>query len=119
MSGLNHLFLYVISLFLFHEVWNQNVPNKDQIDTTMEYFPEDSYDQKNVAEEYIMLGLRTNRGISFLQFEKMSGKCLRSEKQVFLQKCQTEEYIVIDGDNLRLTEKGFYLSTAIIGEILA
>ena len=72
-----------------------------------------------LAEEYVMLGLRTSRGISISRYCELSGKDLLSEKEYFIKNCLKEEYIMLKGDNLRLTETGFYLSTAIIGEFLA
>ena len=60
MSCLNNLLLYVIGLFLFHEISNQNVPNRDQVDTTMEYYPEDSYDQKSKFTIIFNININSN-----------------------------------------------------------
>lgn len=72
-----------------------------------------------LAEEYVMLGLRTSNGISISRYCELSGKSLVSGKENFIENCLKEEYIRLSGDNLCLTETGFYLSTAIIGEFLA
>ena len=80
---------------------------------------EETVDRQILAEEYAMLGLRTANGISLSRYQAIAERSFAEGKDSFLQKCCHEGYLLIDGDKLRLTDKGFYVSNAIIGEFLA
>ena len=80
---------------------------------------EETLNRQILAEEYAMLGLRTADGISFRRYFDIANKPFAESKELFLQKCCKEGYVLIEGDKLRLTDKGFYVSNAIIGEFLA
>ena len=70
------------------------------------------------AEEYIMLMLRTNKGINTIEYKKRFGKLLSKN---FFDKAKLYEsngYIKIDGNSIRLTEKGYLLSNTIIADLI-
>ena len=69
-------------------------------------------------EEYIMLNLRLNEGLSGKRYYERFGKHI--DKQLF-EKAEGFEkmgLVKIDGDTIRLNEKGFLLSNTIIGELI-
>ena len=69
-------------------------------------------------EEYIMLMLRTNKGVNASEYENLFNLKLTNN---FYRKAQIYEklgYIKIDDNSIRLTEKGFLLSNAIIAELI-
>ena len=71
------------------------------------------------AEEYVMLGLRTAEGISLSQYRKMAGRSLVEGRERFISDCRHSGYLTQEEDRLALTEKGFYVSNAIIAEFLS
>ena len=69
-------------------------------------------------EEYIMLGLRLRDGISFRLFGERFGQGLPEK---YIRKARSFEkagYTEVTDEYMRLTQKGFLLSNALIGEIL-
>ena len=69
------------------------------------------------AGEYIMLGLRTVRGISSNEYTRLFKASFDSlEKK--LEQCAKWELAERQGDRWRLTPKGFLVSNRIIGELL-
>ena len=73
----------------------------------------------DLAEEYVMLGLRTSEGISLATYEQHAGHPLLKGKEEWLKQCQREGYVELEGDRLRFTEKGFYLSLGMLAELLS
>ncbi len=72
----------------------------------------------NTAEEFIMLMLRTNKGVNVIEYEKRFGKL---PPTTFFNKVKLYEangYIKTDGNSVRLTEKGFLLSNTIIADLI-
>ena len=70
------------------------------------------------AEEFVMLGLRTSEGISLSEYRARFGTdlLLGREEKIGLYRCLG--YLRISEDRLALTEAGFYLSNAIICELI-
>lgn len=69
-------------------------------------------------EEYIMLMLRTSTGIDIAEYETMFNIKLSNN---FYRKADAYKklgYIIIDDNSIKLTEKGFLLSNAIIAELI-
>ena len=69
-------------------------------------------------EEYIMLGLRTKRGISSREFSMRFGKDLFEIYGKKIEKFKNSDYILIKDGKISLSEKGFEVSNAILSEIL-
>ena len=72
-----------------------------------------------LAYEYVMLGLRTREGISLSHYQNLCGCSLLQGKESFTEQCIEQGYIEQNGDRICITEKGFYLSNAILSEFLA
>lgn len=75
-------------------------------------------DLSSEAEEYVMLGLRTAFGISLSEYRRRFGRDLLSGKEEQIALYTRLGYLCIEGDRLYLTEQGFYLSNAILCEIM-
>ena len=69
-------------------------------------------------EEYIMLGLRTKRGISADEFSARFGKDLFEIYGKKIENFKNSDYILIKDGKISLTEQGFEVSNAILSEIL-
>lgn len=72
----------------------------------------------NTAEEYIMLMLRTKNGISLTEYKDCFGE---PPSNSFYQKAEFYKkhgYMEIDGNCVRLTEKGFLMSNTIIADLI-
>ena len=86
-------------------------PTKSVCDTE-EMTPE------NTEYDYIMLALRTADGIAEEEFFSLFGHAFYENKRKLLQKYVDAGYAVYDGERTRLTHEGFYLSDAILTDIL-
>lgn len=79
-------------------------------------FPEIEDASPNFLSEYVMLGLRLCKGISLDRFSELGG-----DKTALLKACKAfllAGYMILDGDRLALTPKGFLVSNGIISEII-
>ena len=81
-------------------------------------FQEEITDEQNPdkAEEYVLLSLRLNEGISFLRYTELGGDASRlyEKAQVF----RGSGLLELDEEKIRLTPKGFLVSNSIIAELL-
>ena len=75
-------------------------------------------DLSSEAEEYVMLGLRTAFGISLSEYRARFCEDFLLGREEKLKLYEKLGYLLFEGDNIRLTEKGFYVSNAILCEIL-
>lgn len=70
------------------------------------------------AEEYIMLMLRTNRGVDTKEYKELFGSL---PPKSFFDKAklyETHGYVKTDGNSVRLTEKGFLVSNTVIADLI-
>ncbi len=91
-------------------------------DRSFESFAQDRYTDDGEGgsiEEYIMLGLRLNEGISYERFAQRFGMSIPDEYISRAGRFAGMGYTEVSSEAIKLTEKGFLLSNAIIGEILA
>ena len=65
-----------------------------------------------------MLGLRTSFGISLSEYRSRFGMDFSEGREEALALYARLGYLAAAGDRLALTEKGFYVSNAILCEIL-
>ena len=65
-----------------------------------------------------MLGLRTAFGISLSEYRTRFGEDFLFGREEKLKLYEKLGYLLFEGDTIRLTEKGFYVSNAILCEIL-
>lgn len=63
----------------------------------------------DVRTEYIMLRLRTEKGINLLDYGLRFGVPLLAEKEKEIKKLLSAKVIEINGNILKATDKGFYL----------
>ena len=66
-------------------------------------------------EEYAMLRLRLTEGLSLSEYEALGGD--KKDMKLMLSQIP-DEYVLIDGDIVSLTPKGFLVSNMIIGRLL-
>ena len=69
-------------------------------------------------DEYIMLGLRTSKGISASEFSALFGKDLFARIGEKLKPFAERGLVICDGDRIRLSEAGFEVSNTILAELL-
>lgn len=72
----------------------------------------------DVRTEYIMLRLRTEKGINLLDYGLRFGVPLLAEKEKEIKKLLSAKVIEINGNILKTTDKGFYLLNSVITELL-
>ena len=70
-------------------------------------------------EEYVMLGLRLSEGVIFRRFTERFGCCVPEEYLSNARKFIRAGYTEVTDEYMKLTQRGFLLSNALIGEILA
>ena len=69
-------------------------------------------------EEAVMLALRTTKGISISELKQNQDYDILVEKQAELKQLQKGGLIIIDSDNIRLTDKTFYLLNSIVLKLI-
>ena len=65
-----------------------------------------------------MLGLRLSKGISLKYLGRKFGVGIDEKRLKFIKRLDESGLAVFDGDNLRLTPRGFLVSNAIIAELI-
>lgn len=73
---------------------------------------------KECAYEYAMLGLRLSEGISLSEYKNKFGTDFLFGRDGKVNNYINAGYVKINGDRISLTEKGFYVSNAILTELL-
>ena len=73
---------------------------------------------KDVAEEYIFLGLRTSDGIDLNYLKNVFNLDLIADKNAFIKQITDSGHAVLDKNKLFLTEKGFLISNYIMSELI-
>ncbi len=68
--------------------------------------------------EYIMLSLRTASGLNYDRYSSVTGSDIRRERAKEIARLIKLGVIEDDGENLRATDKGFYLLDSIITELM-
>ena len=70
------------------------------------------------GEEYIIMALRTDEGVSRSVLKNRFGLELTEEQETFLSNCEKHGLVEKDGDHIRLTEEGYLLSNSILSELI-
>lgn len=78
----------------------------------------DKLSVKACMEETMFLGLRMDEGVSISEFKGRFGKAMQEVYGDTLDKLAEEALIVIEDDNVKLTEKGLEVSNAVLAEFL-
>ena len=79
---------------------------------------EEEQDEKNQMNEYVILGLRKIKGISFREFDKKFGKKFLDEYKNEVEKLLKEGLVDIDVDSIRLSKKGLDLANIVWEEFI-
>lgn len=77
-----------------------------------------NYDSVDESYEFVMLGLRLREGISLKEYESRFGISFLHGRKEIIDRLVAFGYISIEGDRLHLTEQGFYVSNAILTELI-
>ena len=80
------------------------------------YEKTDSQDER--AYEYVMLGLRLGNGFSLDEFKEKFGYDFLSGREQTVRGLLSAGYAVINGSRLALTERGMYVSNAILTDLI-
>lgn len=70
-----------------------------------------------LAEERIMMGLRTRKGVSFEELEKRYQYSLNERQLSYLEDRQSEDKVELE-DSIKLTDKGITIADAIILDLI-
>ncbi len=73
---------------------------------------------ENRAYDYVMLALRTACGVCEEEYRLLFGKSFYDEKRAEIDRYIRQGYMEYDGKRTRLTERGFYVSDAILITLL-
>ena len=75
-------------------------------------------EKEDESFEYAMLNLRTASGISLSEYKERFCKNFTDGKEEIINKHLSLGLIVLDGESLRLTPEGFYLSNTVLSDLL-
>lgn len=68
--------------------------------------------------EFVFLGLRCEDGISLLEFEKRFGESMLEKFGEPIKKYTNYGFLVLEGDTLRFSDKGFFVSNQILSDFV-
>lgn len=80
-------------------------------------FETEKLNSADLAEERLMLGLRTKRGVSLRELKSRYNFEFNSSQKAYLQKLESEGKAVID-DHVHLTKKGLKIADAILLDVV-
>ncbi len=83
-----------------------------------QYITDEAVGRDECAYEYAMLGLRLSAGISLSEYKNKFGCDFILGRESRIKKYIDAGYMQNNGERLFLTEKGFYVSNAILAELL-
>lgn len=75
-------------------------------------------DLNDQMEEYIFLALRTNRGFSLTKFEDNFSQSALKLFGEFFNKQISQQLMLIEGDTIRLTNRGLFLADTVFRELI-
>ena len=70
------------------------------------------------AFEFAMLALRLSEGFSLNEYREKFGVDFLDRRKEIISRLADVGYLTTDGGRIRLTERGFYVSNSILGELL-
>lgn len=76
-----------------------------------------SLDEEERRKEYVMLGMRMERGIDLSEYEKRFGRAFPASSET-VQKYVSGGFLKLDGERMRFTEKGFLVSNVILADLM-
>ncbi len=105
---------------------NVRFSNFERIETYIEKISENGFavaERTPIAtdeqmSEFVFLGLRCENGISFSEFKNKFGKNLEEVFGEQIKKYSDWGFFAIDGDRLRFSDKGFFVSNTILADFV-
>ena len=82
------------------------------------YSYEEKVDKEIEAYEYVMLGLRLAEGFSLSDYRRRFSRDFCDGRAQIIDGFIKAEYMSIDNDRIRLTDRGFYVSNSILTELI-
>ena len=80
---------------------------------------EETLDLKSLAEEKLMLGLRTVKGVALDKLENKYDFRFNDEQRAYLIQKEAEGKVILDEQQLRLSEDGLIISDAILLDLIS
>lgn len=106
------------SFFLGKRFYNSNENNEYFSKKVEKYRREDNAVLSEPDFEYAMLHLRLSEGIDLSEYEKVFGKSFLTGREALISKFSDAGLISRKENSISLTDRGFYLSNAIMAELL-
>lgn len=75
-------------------------------------------DGADLAYEYVMLHMRLGEGFLLSEYERIFGNSFTAGREEVIKKLADRGYVLISGDRISLTERGFYVSNYILTELI-
>lgn len=105
---------------------NVRFSNCEKIETYIERISENGFaitertpiSANEQMSEFVFMGLRCEKGISFSEFKNRFGKDLDEVFGEHIKKYSDWGFFVIDGDRLRFSDKGFFVSNTILADFV-
>ncbi len=110
--------LAAYSYFNGERFGNTRIMDEYLSDNYTQYGYREALSQADEEFEYAMLRLRLREGISIEEYRARFSKDFTDGRMAALQRYEREGLLVFQQGRIRLTERGFYLSNAILAEIL-
>ncbi len=86
-------------------------------DSSAKYKYREKLSLSDEAYEYVMLRLRLAEGFSLSDYKARFNREFLTEKAEQLEKYIQQGYIMLQGDRISLTERGFYISNSILADL--
>lgn len=101
--------------------WNNRKDIKAYLDKDWRHLREEETDLnlQDLAEERLMLGLRTIWGVSFRSIKSAYGYQFSWKQVNWLEKQHKEGYVQMDKENIRLSSKGLKIADYLILELIS
>ncbi len=78
----------------------------------------DKIRSRESMDEYVMLGMRLDEGISTREFDKRFGVSFKEKYGVLLDEYIKDGFVAFDGDRYRFTSNGMFVSNYILSSVL-
>ena len=110
--------LAAYSFFDGYRYGNTADPSKYLFDENNRLDYLEKIDLDALAYEYVMLHLRLAEGFSLSEYKAMFGVDFHEGREDMIKRLSGLGYLTISEDNISLTERGFYVSNAILTELI-
>jgi len=83
-----------------------------------QYTYEETLTVSDMESEFVMLGLRLADGISLTEYKRKFGREFISGREAEINRYINAGYMTLISDRIALTERGFYVSNTILGNLI-